>query len=304
MDRDQGSLTAMGASLMRAIHTRLDDPPLLDDPWGEQLVTESDREALWEVALGGLPPEARDQIAKLGSDEHAAMTLARAHPSYGSVIVRARYNEDTLAAAVGRGIRRYVVVGAGLDSFALRRPAFAQEVEVFEVDHPATQALKLERLREAGVEAPTGVRYIAADLAEEPVDAVLRRSGFEGPAFFSWLGVTHYLTREANLGTLGAIARGGGPGSELVFTYLDQHWLESSDPDVARARETLASLGEPWVSGFEPPKLRDELRGVGLELVEDLSSEDLHERYCADRDDGLSPLPAAGIHVAHARVGG
>ncbi|MDQ1605505.1 MAG: hypothetical protein QOE01_3350 [Actinomycetota bacterium] len=211
--------------------------------------------------------------------------------------------EDALAKAVARGVRQYVIIGAGLDSFAVRRPEFARDVDVFEVDHPATQELKLERLREAGIDPATAAHYVAADLGVEALDAALARSPFHpgATAFFSWLGVTAYLTREANLQTLGAIASCGAPGSELVFTYIDQRDFDApADEERRRVRELFAAVGEPWVSGFDPASLAEDLRSVGLTLVEDLGRDEQRERYCSGRDDGLSPSVAD--HIAHARV--
>src|SRR6185437_16545034 len=136
------------------------------------------------------------------------------------VIIRSRYAEDALKAAAQRGTRQYVLIGAGFDSFVLRRPAFANGIEIFEIDHPATQALKIERIRACGITLPASVHFIAADLASETLASALARSSFRGgePAFFSWLGVTVYLTREANMATLRAVASSSAAGSELVFT--------------------------------------------------------------------------------------
>jgi methyltransferase (TIGR00027 family) len=277
----------MGTALMRAAHTRLDRPVLIEDPWGDRLILDEEREAMLARAGGG-----------------DADALLRAHPSYGTVIVRARYAEDLLADAVGRGVRQYVIIGAGMDSFALRRPDSPQDLEIFEVDHPSTQELKSARLELCGIPLPPGLHLVAADLREIALDDALASSPFrpDSPAFFSWLGVTSYLTREANLATLSAIASCTPPGSELVFSYLDQTLLNS---DVAperleRARAQVASLGEPWVSGFDPGELGSVLRGAGLEMVENLGPAELAARYCAGRADGLSPT--RGSHLAHARV--
>ena len=295
-------MTALGTSLMRAVHTRADRPALIDDDWGDRLVTEAERDKLREAGMSGLPPAARAQLEALDSPDQVVAALARAHPSYGMVILRTRYAEDALAAAVARGIRQYVIVGAGMDSFGLRRPAFAREVAVFEVDHPASQALKIERLRQCGVPPAAGVHYVAADLSTEGLDAALERCPFE-PAkatFFSWLGVTAYLTREANLKTLRAIASCSTPESELVFTYIDQRDFEAPRDERRHAREVVMAVGEPWVSGFSPSQLENDLRSAGLTLVEDLGREDLQELYCAGREDGLSASVAD--HVARARV--
>ena len=277
----------MGTALMRAAHTRLDRPVLIDDAWGERLVLAEERDAMLARAGGG-----------------DVDTVLRAHPSYGTVILRARYAEDVLAEAVRRGVRQYVIIGAGMDSFALRRPPFARDLEIFEVDHPSTQELKTVRLSLCGIPPPPGLHLVAADLSETALDDALASSSFrrDRPAFFSWLGVTTYLTREANLATLAAIASCAVASSELVFSYLDQRLL---DPDGApepmqRARAQVASLGEPWVSGFHPDELPADLRGAGLEILENLGPQALGARYCAGRTDGLTP--SAGSHVAHAQV--
>ncbi len=287
MDSGRASITAIGTALMRSAHTRLDRPVLIDDPWGDLLVLDEERAAM--TARSG------------GSDLDSSL---RAHPSYGTVILRARYAEDALAEAVARGVGQYVIIGAGMDSFALRRPAFAAGVEIFEVDHPSTQELKAARVRACGTAMPQGLHLVAADLSETGLDEALAGSSFRSdrPAFFSWLGVTTYLTRAANLATLAAVAACAPPGSELVFSYLDQRLLDGDDGEGAmgRARAQVASIGEPWVSGFDPALLAGELRAARLELVEDLGPTELATRYCAMRSDGLSP--SRGSHVARARV--
>lgn len=277
----------MSAALMRAIHTRLDHPVLIDDPWGDQLVFDDERVAM---------------LARLGADD--LDTALRSHPAYGAVILRARYAEDALASAVARGVRQYVLVGAGMDSFALRRPPFAQDLEIFEVDHPATQMFKTDRLRAREIPLPQGVHLVAADLDETGINAALATSSFrpDQPSFFSWLGVTIYLSRAANLATIGAIASCTPAGSELVFDYVDQGVLDSaSQPgSIGRARDQVAAAGEPWISGFDPNQLSGDLRDNGLDLIENLGPEDLQARYCAGRTDGLAP--SRGAYIARGRV--
>jgi len=305
MSDHEPSRTAFTAALMRAIHTRLDRPRLIDDPWGDRLVPAAEQVALCRRILAGMEPERRRRLEALGSDRAVLDTVLRRHATYGGVVLRSRYAEDALAAAVARGVRQYVLLGAGLDSFCIRQPPFAGELAVFEVDKPASQGLKRQRLAEEGLEVPANVRFVAADLGREPLGEVLARAGFSGavPAFFSWLGVTVYLPRNANLATLRAIASSSAPGSELVFTYLDQRALEAGgSPTMERMRANRASLAEPWVSGFDPPTLASLLLGLGLELLEDVAGRELTTRYCGDGDDRLS----AGMdgHVVHARVTG
>jgi methyltransferase (TIGR00027 family) len=288
---------------MRAVHTRRDRPRLIDDPWGDRLVSVEEKAALFQRILAGAAPESRRRLEALGSQQAVIDAGLRAHASYGGVILRSRCAEDALERAIRRGARRYVLVGAGFDSFLVRRPAFARGIDVFEIDHPASQAMKRQRLAECGVPVPPNAHFVAADLGREPLAAVLARCGLSRaePAFFSWLGVTIYLTREANLATLRAIAGSCAPGSEVVFTYIDRRALEpGGSPRLERLRAGPARLGEPWLSGFDPDELGPELRACGLELLEDLGSAALRERYCAGRTDGLSP-GAAG-HVARAQV--
>jgi methyltransferase (TIGR00027 family) len=279
MQESQFSRTALATSLMRAIHTRLDRPRQIDDPWGDRLLLDSER--------AGFVSEAR----------------LRASPAYGMVILRTRYTEEALAAAVAKGVRQYVILGAGMDSFALRRPAFASDVMVIEVDHPASQTFKRERLQTCGVAIPPNLHFLAVDLGREPLAKALPRSPYEPTelAFFSWLGVAAYLTREANEATLRGIADCAVPDSEIVFTYLDERELEARPRSVEAVRTAVAGLGEPWVSGMNPTTLARELSPLGLRLLEDLSGDDIWRRYCTESEAALrSPT----VRIARARVAG
>jgi methyltransferase (TIGR00027 family) len=218
------------------------------------------------------------------------------------VILRAQYTEEALAAAVARGVRQYVILGAGMDSFALRQPAFAQGVDVIEVDHPASQTFKRERLHACGVPVPPLLHFVPADLSCEQLATALTRSPHRRaePALFSWLGVTGYLTREANLATFRGIAACAAVRSELVFTYIDQRDLDAGSESIRDVRSRAGALGEPWLSGFDPSQLAEDLRQVGLSLVEDLSGEQLWLRYCSEDENALRS-PAA-LHIARAHV--
>lgn len=262
MDASTPSRTALVTALMRSLHTRRDPLPLLQDPWGERLVPGSVRElpALGERAL-------------------------RAASSYTGVITRSRFTEDALHEAVACGVRQYVLVGAGFDSYSLRVQEDRGDLRIYEVDHPATQSFKLRRLDEAGIPRPARVRFLAADLADEDLAAVLARSDYDplAPAFFSWLGVTMYLTRAANELALRGIARCAAVGSELVFTYIDALVFNPEAGEAyarfERLRREVAAIGEPFLCGFDPATLPQELAALGFELLEDLSDTDLVSRY-------------------------
>jgi len=266
------SVTAQRAALLRAAHQVLDHPPILDDPLALRLIDPAGAEAL------------RTGTARLQAPALKALRV--------SIALRSRYAEDRLAAAFARGVRQYVVLGAGLDTFAYRNP-HPDGLRVYEVDHPATQAWKRAQLAEVGIALPPSLTFVPIDFETETLDAALRASGFrtDEPAFFSWLGVTMYLSREAVMQTLRLIAATCAPGSEIVFSYV---------VSPSQFSEHAALVGEPWRTFFDPPALQADLRRLGFRDIEDLGSEEANARYCAQRADGLR-VGGSG-HVLAARL--
>jgi methyltransferase (TIGR00027 family) len=294
------SRTALATSLMRAAHTRLDPNPLIDDSWGDRLVPETARDLFRKAALAGMDAEALKKA--LASPDTIVDESLRRSRAFASVITRTRYAEDALKAAVAVGFRQYVLIGAGFDSFALRRPAFAADLQIFEIDFPATQNLKVTRIKECGLTLSDSVHFIAADLSEESVAAALTRSAFrrERLTFFSWLGVTMYLTREANLDTLKSIASCTPLGSELVFTYFDERLFRAQSASFHQMEQKVAAMGEPFLSGFNPQALAGNLASCGLQLIEDLNGDEVAARY--DRVGENSLGQSSFSHIALARV--
>jgi methyltransferase (TIGR00027 family) len=210
--------------------------------------------------------------------------------------VRSRVAEDSFAAAHARGVRSYVIVGAGLDTFAYRSQLAG--VRVIEIDHPATQADKRARLAAAAIAIPDGVSYAPVDFEHETLRDGLVRAGLGGePAVFAWLGVTPYLSYAALTQTLRDLAA-AAPGSELVFDFA-----APATGDHAAGRERLAArvgaLGEPLRSELDPDALTDQLRGLGFSRVEIADHAALAARYFTDRRDGLR---LRGGHIARAWV--
>jgi len=298
MQENVPSRTALTTSLIRAHHTRTSTAPLINDPWGDVLVPQSFLDVLLQWA-------SQDDVHSAFVNEPQAVLdrYLSALASYASVIFRSRYAEDALAAAISRGIRQYVQIGAGFDSYVLRRPRGAQDVEVYEVDHPATQDLKLQSLVKGGLSLPEHVEFIAADLTRESIGDALRRSKFrfDEPAFFSWLGVTIYLTHEANLASLRAIGQCCEQGSSLVFTYTDELGLMPGSQSAAyeRMKRNAGTMGEPFLSGFAPQELAKLLSSVGFALDEDLSGVQLSERYACPPVAPLLPSAFSRVALAH-----
>jgi methyltransferase (TIGR00027 family) len=308
MDDLVASTTSLATSRMRAVHARLDPQPILLDPWGDQLVPA----ALLVASLN--PASTQSNVTTDDASDDALATITddflRASPAYTNVITRSRYTEDALGAAIARGVRQYVLIGAGFDSYALRRPEQAKDLQVFEVDHPATQALKKQRLAECDITVEAGVHFVAANLASEQLDEALSKSSFDRvqPTFFSWLGVTMYLTRASNMAALKSIVDISAPGSELVFSYIDQKLFQPEGAAAAalfaELEQTVKSVGEPFVSGFHPAELANDIRHLGLELVEDLNDFQLVDRYDPAGVNGLKPADRSHIARVMVRGGG
>jgi methyltransferase (TIGR00027 family) len=278
------SRTALGAAAYRAAHQILDRPLVFADP----------------LAIAILAGESGAAALARQLDPGEAQSWRRLR---AFIAARSRLTEQALGEAVRNGVRQFVVLGAGLDTFACRNP-YGPRLAVFEVDHPATQAFKRAQLKTAGIDVPPSLAFVPVDFERDSLLAALRTAGFrrEEPALFSWLGVTMYLDREKVLATLADVARGAGPGTKIIFDYVRPP--ASVDASVRARYEALiarhASLGEPWRSFFDPRELDAALRGSGFTEVRDWDPATLNARYFAGRADGLEV--AATAHLIEARV--
>jgi methyltransferase (TIGR00027 family) len=214
------------------------------------------------------------------------------------VCTRSRYAEDRLAAGA---FAQYVILGAGLDSFAWRRPDLLRSIRVFEVDHPASQAWKLERVRDLALPLSDSQVFVPADFEAEPLQDALRTTGFDWgqPTLFSWTGVAPYLTAQAIASTLRAIA-GAAAGSEVVFSYrAEEDVLDDAGREFIRIYAPLAAaLGEPLQPGWPVMEIEQLISRSGLKVIDHPVRADLQERYFADRTDDLRPFNAESLVTA------
>ncbi|HXX49031.1 MAG TPA: class I SAM-dependent methyltransferase [Myxococcota bacterium] len=264
------SRTAVGVAALRAVHQRRDgSPKVLDDPIAEALIGP---EALARV------------LADDGLYSSPAMRGLRSH-----VVLRSRFAEDCAEAAVRRGVRQLVMLGAGFDSFAYRQPGWARALRIFEVDHPESQRLKRDRLAAAGIAIPENLAFVPADFERRSLREILAASAldFAAPAIFSCLGVLVYLERPA-IEALFRLVASFPAGSELVATF-------TSSERVAGSAARAAAGGEPWLSRMDAAEIRSELLRCGFRGVEVLEPEDAARRYFSGRSDGLSAPPRASI---------
>jgi methyltransferase (TIGR00027 family) len=283
MEEGRPSTTARIAAMIRAAHLLWDDAPtILQDPLG--------------LGLSG--------VESPGALQATLRTIRAESYNYAGVLVRQRYAEDALATAMQRGVGQYVILGAGLDAFAYRRPDLATLLRVYEVDHPATQQWKRARLRELAVPLPSNLTCIPLDFEQHTLADGLHAGGHRPalPTFVSWLGVTHYLTEEAVITTLRSVAS-LAPRSEIVLQYFLPEALFDDENRrlLALWKARRASVGEPVLSQFEPTTLASRMREWGFTQVWDVGPEALVARYCAGHTDGLRASPHQ--HLMQARVG-
>jgi methyltransferase (TIGR00027 family) len=274
MKEDRPSATAEGALIMRALHQMLDDDPkILDDPIAPQIID----------------PEGNPYKSRLELLGRLPFLLRMAFRS--GFVMRSRYAEDCLAESFRNGVRQYVLLGAGFDTFAYRQPSWADSLQVFEVDHPATQRWKLKRLAAHCISVPSNVTIVPIDFEKISLADGLSGSGLNltTPAFFSALGVSQYLGEAALDLTLKFILSMPST-SEIVFSFvLPDHALPTDEADLAAAFVArFAALGEPWLTRFDPAQLAAKLTAMGFSKVLHLSPSDANQRYFRDRRDGLS----------------
>ena len=268
------SRTAVLTAAARALHREEPPPWILDDYLARELAGEEGR------ALG------ERLRAELSGPNLVAFSRW--------MCVRARFPEDIVEDAVAGGVRQYVILGAGLDSFAYRRADLLDRLRVFEVDQPATQAWKRGRLAELGLDQPGGVVFAPVDFERETLGEGLKAAGFDFSqrAVFSWIGVTMYLTLEAIKATLTTISA-CPPGSRIVLTYnLPKRALHGMGAQLrAELAPIMADLGEPWVSLFVPAEIERLLQEHDFEQIVHFGPQEAEATYFAGRSDAKLATP-------------
>jgi methyltransferase (TIGR00027 family) len=279
MKPNEPSRTALMIARQRAAHQVLDHGSILSDPFAMKILREDEKDVL--------------QFA----NKHPLASIGRLFTA-----ARSRIAEDALSRAVERGVRQIVILGAGLDTFALRNPHRALEIRIYEVDHPATQAGKLKRLAEAQIAVPPRLALVPVDFEREDLGEKLAAAGLQqnSPAFFTWLGVLPYLTQDAIGRTLDYIS--SIQNSEVVFDYIEPPEGFSEElRQIEKARaEQLEKIGERSDSRFEPAGIAAILRAHGFCDFEDIDFEEIASRF-GHAVQGLAP-GHAGLHVVHARA--
>lgn len=289
MEENKASKMAVGNVYLRGYHATYDAPRIFDDFLAYQFLTGEERLSFDKqfMAYAQMIDPAR---AASFPDQAAALAwLMQSCSGLALVTSRARYTEDRLQEAISQGIKQYVILGAGIDTFAFRRKELMEQLQVIELDHPATQDFKRRRLAELEWEIPANLHFVPIDFTCDNLASVLKGSSFDSQAlsFFSWQGVSYYLTRDEVFATLRSLADVAPTGSMVIFDYLDTDAFdpEKVAPRVLAMQQGAQQVGEPMKSGFDPDGLAAELAGLGLHLQENLSPAYIEERYFTGRTD-------------------
>ena len=274
--QNKSSITALMSSFGRAFHAEREKHPVFSDNLARDLMTDEEYSSVKGYIISGaqfFEPEA----GPANQDTNELLRkLVNTHIA-PSPLCRAAYTENALKTAVLTGTEQYVILGAGLDTFAFREKEFMSGHKVFEVDHPLTQADKTARIARAGWTVPDSLTFVPVDFAKDSLAKCLTGAGFDRSlkTFFSWLGVTYYLTAEAIDKTLAGISDLCADGSTLVFDYPDENFLSAAERRVQNTIMMAKAGGEPMVSAFSYDELERLLESHGFLIYELMTPDDI-----------------------------
>jgi methyltransferase (TIGR00027 family) len=303
MEPNQAGVTALITAYSRAYHATHDAPLLFNDFLADRLFTEQER-TFFDMQLSTLLALIDPDIAAKNPDQVSALALVMQLQTGPITLSRSRYCEDELEKSIQEGVIQYVIMGAGFDTFAFRRPDLADRVQVFEVDHPFTQGMKQQRISAAYLPLPGHLHLVAVDFSKDDLMDSLIASGFD-PAkksFFSWLGVTYYLSIQSIAETLTALSTKAAPRSLIVFDYIDADgFIPEKASRAVQVMQTIArQAGEPMLTCFDPLELGKFLQKFGMLMVENLSPIEIEARYFQGRQDQYHAIE--DIYLAKAMI--
>ena len=280
---DKASITALMSTFGRAFHAENEEHPVFRDSLAKELMTPEEYTAVQKYLLDGaqfFEPEIDPAALQPKELLHRLVNVHIAP----SPLCRAAYTEQALKTAVLTGTKQYVILGAGLDTFAFRETEFLSKYRVFEVDHPLTQADKKERITRAGWTIPDNLIFVPVDFTKDSLAQRLVAAGFDPSAksFFSWLGVTYYLSAEAIDTMLSALSSLCADGSTLVFDYPDENFFAAPEKRVQNTIMMAKAGGEPMQSAFSCSELEKLLEKHGF-LIYELLTSDTIQRDIIDK---------------------
>jgi len=301
MNKGESSLTSLISAFSRAYHSQFDSPKIFDDYLAQELITQQEFNDIQTNMVQGIQFFYKEIAEKLnGQTEELLKWIVQTQLS-PTPLARAAYCEKVLLNEVMLGLQQYVILGAGLDTFSLRHPEFENILEIFEIDHPATQEFKKKRLAEVNLKLPSNVHFVSMDFTKKFSSENLLVSGFDNKkTFFSLLGVSYYLTKEETSSLLDHLFANVPSGSSIVFDYADEKLFKEQGISnrVDNMVKMAAASGEPMKSCFTYEEIEKMLENSGLLIYEHLTPDKINELYFDNRKDYLTAFET--IHYVHA----
>lgn len=283
MHKNQYSFTALICAYLRGCHAIYDEPKIFDDFLAYQLIPPDQIKLIEQRLVKSFREKYPEHAWRFPDNETELKYITMKLNRRNTILSRSRYTEEVLGKSIAKGIRQYVLLGAGFDTFAFRRGDLLSKLQVYEIDHPSTQTLKKRRIAELGWDIPPQLHFASTDFTLENLSTVLNSLSYDRnvKSFFSWLGVTMYLNREEVFSTLRVVAEMAPRGSVIVFNYLDIEAFDSKNDysHIGKLMEMTRKVGEPMKIGLAPAALPSDLNHVGLRLLEDLNSDEIERRY-------------------------
>ena len=301
--QNQTSITALMSAFCRAFHAENNPHPVFADTAARQLLTPEEYANLSAYVLGGIDFFTPEKKGAFKSDAEALLYLIDTQLA-PTPLCRAAFAENALKAAAKTGTKQYVILGAGLDSFSLRESGFMQTHEVFEVDHPATQADKINRLQRAfsknGDTCPRTLRFVPVDFATDDLAEALIKNGFDASkkTLFSWLGVTYYLTKEAVEKTLNTLSKLCTHGSSLVFDAADENYFSATEKRVQNTIALAKAGGEEMKTAFSYAEIEKLLEKHGFLIYEFLTPNDIQRQIINARGANMQAFEHTNFVLA------
>jgi methyltransferase (TIGR00027 family) len=284
MSKRGPSSTFNGAAVRRAVHVRYERPPVLDDDWALKLIDRKSR------LLVRFPPLYRRYLAP---------QLLRSKSLFAYSISNLRLAEELVEQGLTEGRHQYLLLGAGLDSFGVRRHDLADRLRVYELDHPVAQAVKRARIMRARGSIPANLELVPIDFETTTIAQALANSSHDAgqPSTMSWLNTIAYLSVEATAASLRGLGAVSAPNSRLIFNYPPNAPASAAgEADLAAVRASVARKGEPFRSAFDPRDMEHYVAEAGFVVEQHLTEVDLDRRFFSGRTDDLRPtLPARTI---------
>jgi methyltransferase (TIGR00027 family) len=292
MINGKASMTAQICAFARAYHSKFQNSKIFNDYLASEILTDEEFEWFSEYMINSIS-YLHPRKASRFKDKASILQWVMNRFIEPITLARSRYVEDSLEEAIKQGVEQYVILGAGLDTFAFRKKELLKKIDVFEVDHPDTQNYKLNRIKDLGWNISPALHFIPVDFSREYLSKNILKTSFDPnkKTLYSWVGVTYYLTRAEITNVLQDISSISCKGSIIIFDYADK--FSNSDETPAQSRKIIGLFnrnGESIKTGYDYCELFDEMRKLGFEIHEHISTDDIEELYYSNRTDNLHAL--------------